>query len=335
MRAVRLIELNKPLVEVEVEEPQLGPHDVRVAVGAAGICRSDVHYRSGARPLPGSPPLTPGHEIAGTVTEVGEHVSRLSVGDRVAIHYLVTCGLCEPCLGGLEPFCEPGEMVGLDRDGGYAESVTVPSRNAYLLPDSIPFEVAAIMMCSTSTSLHALRRGRLRHGESVAVFGCGGLGVSAIKLARALGAGEIYGVDINEDKLAIAEGLGATPVPFSGAHHIEADVALELVGLPETMKAAVASLRVRGRAVAVGITDEAFELNSYTDLVLREAEVVGAVDHLGSEIAELIEMVDEGTLDLSDVVTATVPLDADAINDTLDRLETFDAGVRTVIKPEP
>lgn len=333
MKAIRLVEIGAALVEEEVEEPLLGPHDVRVEVEAAGICRSDVHYRSGARPLPSPPPLTPGHEIAGTVREVGEHVSRLSKGDRVAIHYLVTCGLCDMCLAGLEPFCEPGEMIGLDRDGGYAETVTIPARNAYRLPESIPFDVASIMMCSTSTSLHALRRGRFVEGESVAVFGCGGLGVSAIKLARALGAGEVFGVDISDDKLAIAESLGATPVPFAKAHRIEADVALELVGLPETMKAAVGCLGVRGRAVAVGITDDVFDLNSYTDLVMREGEIVGAIDHLGSEIGELIEMVDSGVLDLSDVVTATVSLEAEVINETLDRLESFEAGVRTVIKP--
>lgn len=334
MKAIRLVETTAPLVEEQVEEPPLGPHDVRVEVEAAGICRSDVHYRSGARPLPGSPPLTPGHEIAGTIREVGEHVSRVGEGDRVAIHYLVTCGLCEPCLAGLEPFCEPGEMIGLDRDGGYAESVTVPSRNAFVLPESIPFDVAAIMMCSTSTSLHALRRGRLAEGEAVAVFGCGGLGISAIKLSKVLGAGEVFGIDISDEKLDIAQDLGATPVPFAKADRIEADVALELVGLPETMKAAVACLRPRGRAVAVGITDSPFELNSFTDLALKEAEIIGAVDHVGSEIAELIDMADEGTLDLSDAVTATIPLDADAINEVLGRLESFDSGVRTVIKPE-
>lgn len=332
VKAVRLVELKQPLVMVDVEEPHLGPHDVRVAVEAAGICHSDAHYRSGARPIPGMP-LTPGHEIAGTITDVGEHVSRVDVGDRVAIHYLVSCGLCEPCLEGLEQFCEPGEMIGLDRDGGYAEAVTIPARNAYVLPESIPFEVGAIMMCSTSTSLHALRRARFVSGESVAVFGCGGLGVSAIKLARALGAGQVYGIDISDDKLALAEQLGGVPIPSAKAHRIEVDVALELVGLAETMEAAVGCLAVRGRAVAVGIADEDFSMNAFTGLTQKEAEILGAADHLGSEIAELIELVDGGDLDLSDVVTATVPLEAGAINDALDRLESFEGGVRTVVTP--
>lgn len=224
-------------------------------------------------------------------------------------------------------------MIGFDRDGGYAESVVIPARNAHRLPETIPFEVAAIMMCSTSTSLHALRRGRLSEGEDVAVFGCGGLGVSAIKLALALGAGEVYGIDVNKEKLEVAEGIGAIPIPFNKAHRIDVDVALELVGLPETMEAAVKCLKTGGRAVAVGITSETFPLDSFHDLTVKEAEILGAADHLSSEIDELIGMVDEGTLDLSDVVTGTVALEADAINEVLDRLESFSGGVRTVITP--
>ena len=189
------------------------------------------------------------------------------------------------------------------------------------------------MMCSTSTSLHALNRGRMAEGESVAVFGCGGLGVSAIKLALALGAGEVYGIDINEEKLDVAEGLGAIPTPFERAHRIEAHVALELVGLPETMEAAVKCLKAGGRAVAVGITSGTFPLDSFHDLTVKEAEILGAADHLASEIDELIGMVDKGRLDLSDVVTGKVPLEADAINEVLDSLESFTSGVRTVIEP--
>lgn len=332
MRAVRLVEPGKPLIDAEVEVPRVGPHDVELRVEAAGICHSDVHYRAGTRPVPGLP-LTPGHEVAGTVSAVGSHVKRIRPGDRVAIHYLISCGVCERCLQGLEQFCEPGLMIGLDRDGGYAEAITVPERNAFPIPASIPVEIAAIMMCSSVTSLHALRRGRMEPGESVAVIGVGGLGISAIKIAFALGASEVFAVDTNPEKLKIAQDLGATPVPVHKVKTIGADVALELVGLPETMRGAVDALGVRGRAVAVGITHEPFPLGSFDDLVLREAEVIGAGDHLSSEIDELIEMVDSGAIDLSEVVTATVPLAATAINQTLDRLEAFEAGLRTVIKP--
>jgi len=332
MRAVRLTAPTHRLAEFYIEATPLGPDDVEVRVKAAGICRSDVHYRAGTRPVPRLP-ITPGHEIAGTVSSVGTGVSGVAVGDRVALNYLISCGDCEPCLIGLEQFCTTGQILGLSRDGGYAESVVVPARNAFRIPDSLPMEVAAIMMCSSATSLHALRRGRFLPGETVAVFGCGGLGMSAIKIAIALGAERVYGVDINTDKLAMVEELGAVPVPFDQAGTVSVDVALELVGLPATMKAAVACLAVRGRAVAVGITHDPFPLDSFGDLVLREAEVIGSSDHLADEIDELIDMFDRGLLDLSDVVTSTIPLEAATINEAMDRLETFQGGVRTVITP--
>lgn len=332
MKAIRLFQPGQRLVETDIDPAPLGPKDVSVRIEAAGICRSDVHYRSGARPV-ARLPVTPGHEVSGVVEGVGEHVTRVSVGDRVAAHYLVSCGECASCKKGREQFCESGEMIGLDRDGGYAELITVPERNLYEVPEQVPFEVAAIMMCSSSTSLHALRRGRFAEGESVAVVGCGGLGMSAIKIAFALGADEVFALDINKEKLAMASDLGATPVGFGDHHDLSVDVALELVGLPETMRAAVDVLGVRGRAVAVGITDRAFPLNSFADLVMREAEVIGAMDHLGSDIEELFGMVVEGRIDLSDVVTGTVSLDATEVNDALDRLEAFEGGIRTVIKP--
>lgn len=332
MRAIRLVEHESPLVEVEVELAPLGANEVEVEVGAAGICRSDVHYRSGVRPVPFLP-VTPGHEVAGTITSVGSAVTDRSVGERVALHYLISCTTCRECRAGREQFCDGGAMIGLDRDGGYAESIIVPARNALPVPGEIPTEIAAIMMCSSSTSLHALRRGRFQAGESVGVVGCGGLGMSAIKIAQALGASRVIAVDIDQAKLDTAEDLGAIPMSPERARMASVDVALEMVGLPETMRTAIDMLGVQGRAVAVGISHDSLSLHSFNDLVMREAEVIGAMDHFAAEIEELFEMVVAGDLDLSDVITATVPLEAGAINETMDRLEAFDAGVRTVIIP--
>jgi propanol-preferring alcohol dehydrogenase len=332
VKAIRLVEHKSPLLEVDVEVPPLRPDEVEVMVEAAGICRSDVHYRSGIRPVPFLP-VTPGHEVAGTIAAVGTAVTDRSVGDRVALHYLISCGSCRDCRAGREQFCEGGAMIGLDRDGGYAESITVPARNAMLVPDEIPTEIAAIMMCSSSTSLHALRRGRFEAGESVGVVGCGGLGMSALKIAQALGASRVIAVDIDRAKLDTAEDLGAIPMTPERARMASVDVALELVGLPETMRTAIDMLGTQGRAVAVGISHDSLPLHAFNDLVMREGEVVGAMDHFASEIEELFGMVVTGDLDLSDVITANIALEAGAINETMDRLEAFDAGVRTVITP--
>lgn len=340
MRALRIEAVGSPLVQVDLPDPSPGPGDVVVAVEAAGICRSDVHYRSGTRSVPRLP-LVPGHEIAGTIDDVGGDVDEALIGRRVCVHYLVTCGTCDRCLGGAEQFCRTGAMVGLDRAGGYAERVVVPARNTHAIPDGVPTEVAAIMMCSTATSFHALRRADLRVGDRVAVFGAGGLGTSAIRLAVVMGASEIIAVDINAGRLAVAEAHGAVAVP-AGDDAVAAvldaapdgvDVALELVGDHEVMRSAVAVLAPQGRAVAVGITHGEFGLDPFRDLIGREADIRGASDHLGSEIDELLRMVADGTLDLSDVVTGSVPLEAAPVNEALDGLERFGDGIRTVITP--
>lgn len=342
MRAIQIVEIGGPLEEREIPVPRVGEQDVLVRVKAAGICHSDAHYRSGNSPV-GPLPITPGHEVAGVVEEVGCRVSDVGPGDRVCLHYLTSCGDCHYCAVGSEQFCVEASMIGKYRDGGYAEYIAVPARNAVSLPQEISFEQGAVMMCSSATSFHALRKGRLQAGETVAVFGVGGLGMSAIQLARAMGALDVYAVDINTKRLSIAEDLGAIPVDGSQGDPVErirrqtdgrgVDVALELIGLPRTMHQAVASLNVFGRAVLVGIASEPLSIDTYTELLGRESEVIGAADHLLQELPLLIEYARRGILDLSDVITRTVPLDADVINESLDRLQVFGGGVRTVITP--
>jgi propanol-preferring alcohol dehydrogenase len=234
-------------------------------------------------------------------------------------------------------------MIGKHRDGGYAEYIAVPARSVVSLPDEIPFEHGAVTMCSSATSFHALRKARLKPSQTVAVFGTGGLGMSAIQLARVLGAWEVYAVDINEGKLKEAEKLGAIPVnaansdPVSEIHRLTGgkgvDVALELIGLPLTMRQAVRSLAIFGRAVIVGVSAQPFEVDSYRELVGKEAEVIGCSDHLLQELPLLLEFSRRGSLDLSRVATHTVPLQAEAINETMDALEQFGGDIRTVITP--
>jgi propanol-preferring alcohol dehydrogenase len=342
MRALRLVAPGRPVELHDVPVPSLGPRDVLVRVRAAGICHSDAHYRAGrspARPLP----LVLGHEVAGEVERVGERVTLVRPGDRVCLHYLIACADCYHCSRGSEQFCRNGSMIGHFRDGGWAEYIAVPERNAVRLPDEIPFEHGAVLMCSSATSLHALHKGRLAGGESVAVFGVGGLGMSAVQLARALGALDVFAVDLDDGKLAMARDYGAIAVHADREDPVAAilestagrgvDVALELIGLPLTMRQAVQALAVQGRAVVAGLADRPLELDTYRDLLGKEAELVGANDHLLQELPLLLELARRRRLDLSRVVARTVPLDADAVNEVLDELDRFGAPVRTVIVP--
>jgi 2-desacetyl-2-hydroxyethyl bacteriochlorophyllide A dehydrogenase len=342
MRALRLVRPNHPLELHDVRIPAIGARDVLVRVRAAGICHSDAHYRGGRSPV--SPlPLTLGHEVAGVVEDVGAGVTTVHPGDRVCLHYLTACADCYHCSRGSEQFCRTGSMIGHFRDGGWADYIAVPERNAVRLPDEISFEHGAVLMCSSATSLHALRKARLTGGETVAVFGVGGLGMSAIQLARALGALDVYAVDLDERKLALAESLGATPVRAGMGDPVATirrqtrgrgvDVALELIGLPLTMNQAVQSLAVQGRAVIAGLAQESLTLDTYRDLLGREAELIGANDHLLQELPLLLDFARRRSLDLSQIVTRTVPLEAEAVNGVLDELDRYGAPVRTVILP--
>lgn len=342
MRAVRMVAVGKPLEMFDLPIPKVGDRDVLVRVRAAGVCHSDVHYRAGkspVRPLP----LTLGHEVAGVVEAVGNATRRIKPGDRVVLNYMITCGDCIHCNRGSEQFCTSGLMIGHYTNGGYADYIVMPERGVLVLPEEIPFDQGATLMCASATSFHALRKARLKAGETLAIFGAGGLGMSAIQLGRILGAQEVYAVDINPAKLQLAAHYGAIPINArdgdpadqirsrTGGRGVE--VCVELIGLAETMKQALKSLAIQGRVVIAGIGDQPLPVNTYYELIGPEVEIIGSNDHLLQELPQLIELARRGALDLSQVVSRTIPLDADEINRALDALENFSSDVRTVIAP--
>ena len=340
MTAFRLEQVGSPLAQREVPGPLPAPGEVAVHVRAAGICHSDAHYRSGESPT-GELPLTLGHEVAGVVAAVGTGVRQERIGERVCLHYLVTCGRCYYCRRGLEQFCEHGEMIGKHRDGGFAEQITVPERNALRLPPSVSFEHGAVLMCSAATSLHALRKARLAPAERVAVFGVGGLGMSAVQLAGTLGALEVFAVDLDAEKLRVAESYGAVPVDAAREDPVEVirshtggrgvEVALELIGHPETVRGALLSLAPTGRAAVAGIGDLPVSIHTYREIIGTEAEIIGVSDHTREELELLLELAARGALDFSGIVTEELPFDIEALNRRLDNLDAYASAVRAVM----
>jgi propanol-preferring alcohol dehydrogenase len=336
------VQVGKPLEHAYIPIPQIGPSDVLVRVAAAGICHSDVHYRAGISKIDDLP-LTLGHEIAGRVEEAGRDVTHVSAGDRVCVHYLVHCGSCEFCVRGSEQFCRSGQMIGKHRDGGYAEFIKVPGENAFPLRDDIPFEVGAIMMCSSATALHALNKARFKAGESIAIFGFGGLGFSALQLALAFDCGDVYVVEINPAKLASAANMGAIAIDARTADPVEqiqeatagkgVDVSLELIGSAKTMRQAVSCLGPLGRAVLVGLTNESMSIFPYPELINKEAEIIGVSDHLATELPALLEFARNGKLRFPPETLRVVDLDAAQVNAALDALQDSIDHVRTVIVP--
>lgn len=342
LKAIQLVAPGSPVELREVPVPPVGPRDVLIRVRAAGICHSDAHYRAGwspARQLP----RTLGHEVAGDVEQVGADVQRARPEDRVCVHYLISCGACYHCNRGQEQYCETGAMVGQHRPGGWAEFIVVPERNAVPLPAGISFPHAAVLMCSSATALHALKRGRLSGGDRVAVFGVGGLGMSAVQLARALGASDVFAVDLDPHKLELAARFGAVAIDARRGDPVAAirertsgrgvDLALELIGLPVTMGQVLRVLAIQGRAVVAGLADKPMAVDTYRELLGPEAELLGANDHLLQELPLLLDLAERGSLDLGPVVERSVPLEAGPVNGVLDALDRFAAPTRTVIEP--
>lgn len=337
MHAIQLTSAARPLADIEVEITEPAPGEVQVRVAAAGICHSDVHYRSGHRPLDTLPVIL-GHETSGTISAVGEGVDPGRLAERVALHYVVSDGTCARCLRSGEQFCENYEMLGVTVGGGFAEAINVPAQNAIEIPEEIPTAHAAVMMCSTATALHALHKGRLEVGDSVAVFGVGGLGMSAVQLALALGAERVVAVDIDEQRLGTAADLGAEPVLASRAAealggHDGTEVSLDLVGSFEVLHSAIDATPPGGRVVSVGLTDGTMDLDPFADLIKREVELIGSNDHLAADIHELFAIAESGGLSLEQVVTGEVDLDAAAVNGVMDVMERYGPGIRTVIVP--
>jgi 2-desacetyl-2-hydroxyethyl bacteriochlorophyllide A dehydrogenase len=342
MKSVRLVEIGKPLELQEIPIPNIGENDILVRVRAAGICHSDAHYRAGRSSM-SALPLTLGHEVAGVVEKIGAQVMYVKVGDRVCLHYNISCGVCDACKSGNDQFCETVKMLGHHVDGGYAEYIAVPARNAIPLPEEIPFEAGATLMCASATAYHTLQKAKVKAGETVAIFGVGGLGLSAIQLAKAFGAVEVYAVDIQQDKLELASEYNAVPIDASRMDAVEeirkltkgrgVNVAIEMIGLRKTMEQAIDSVGNLGRAVMVGLNQESISINTYMQVLGKEAEIIGSNDHLLQELPLLVDLARRKILDTSHVVSQTIPLDADKINQRLDDLENFTSDVRVVIVP--
>jgi propanol-preferring alcohol dehydrogenase len=303
VHSVRLHQLQHHLVDETLPDPRPGEGEVLVEIHAAGICHSDAHYRAGAGRV--NLPLTLGHEIAGVVAGTGE---------RVALHYLMP----------------NGDMLGKERDGGYAQKIVVPATNAVPIPDEVSFEQAAVMMCSTATAWHALKLATIIPGESVALLGFGGLGVSAAGLARIAGAGRVIAVDVVAEKRALARTFGAeaaaSPEVLDGI-----DVVLDFAGHPATTLAALRALSPGGRLILVAINLRSLQLDPYSDVLTKERHIIGCADHTRDELVEVLELARCGALDMSRAITRRVPLEARAINEVLDDLERGTTHLRTVI----
>jgi S-(hydroxymethyl)glutathione dehydrogenase/alcohol dehydrogenase len=357
LRAAVLTEYGQPLAVEELTSPDLGPTDVRLQVDASGVCHSDLLIQQGTIPFP--LPVILGHEGAGTVVEVGDSVTRVKVGDRVICSFVPSCGACWYCLQGRSNLCEGlidtmltsrgtradgATAFGMSGLGTFADELTTDQGMVVAVQTDLPAEQLALIGCGVTTGVGAaLNTARVHPGSSVAVIGCGGVGQAVIQGARIAGAARIFAVDPLDHKRRTAQGFGATDVidPAS-ADPVEqirdatsgrgTDYAFEVLGRPETITQAYATIAKGGTAVIIGMPPlDATVTFSAVELMTNDKRITGCFygsANVRRDFPRFVELAETGRLDLEAMVTRRI--DLAEVNAALDAVERGDV-IRSVI----
>jgi len=343
MRAALFESYGQPLKISDIPEPACPEHGVVVQVKATGLCRSDWHGWMGHDPDV-KPPHVPGHEFAGLVAAVGRDVVDWEPGDRVTLPFVCACGRCPQCLGGHHQVCDRQIQPGVTQWGAFAERVAVPFADINLvrLPDAVDFVTAASLGCRFATAFRAVvDRGRAAPGEWVAVYGCGGLGLSAVMIADAVGA-QVVGIDIAKEKLNLARAVGAKVVidasrvdnVVAAVHEITrggAHMTVDALGSPTTCFNAIQSLRKRGRHVQAGLllaTQRTPPL-PMDRVVAQELAILGTHGMPAHRYPAMLAMIAAGKLQPAKLIGRTVDLETGM--EALQQMDRFEAIGVTVI----
>jgi NAD+-dependent secondary alcohol dehydrogenase Adh1 len=330
MKAARLHAYREPLKLDEVDEPKaLGPLDVVVRIGAAGLCRTDLHIQEGqwAEKSGVKLPYTPGHENAGWIEEIGSAVTNVQKGDTVIVHPYITCGLCSACRRGDDMHCENGSFPGIDRDGGFAEFLLTSARSVVKLgPGLEPKDIAALADAGL-TAIHAVKKAIpvLEPGTTAVVIGAGGLGHIGIQCLKAMTSATVIVVDPSEEALALAGEMGADQtVKVDGSKHVEtvkemtdgfgAEAIIDFVGEKGAIEDGIAMVRDGGFYYVIGY-GENIDIPTI-DVISREISFIGNLVGTYTDLEELMTLTAQGQVTLH---TSTYPLDA--INDAMADLE--------------
>ena len=363
MRAAVVYEFGKPaqITELVQDPPKAG--EVRVKMGAAGVCASDNHLKNGTAVLP--LPVALGHEGAGTVVEVGEGVTTVMPGDRCILSFVSNCGHCRTCRTGMPNICETNLETGprqydgtfrlhdgdvdvgqMSKLGVFAETIVVPQQACHPMPDAVPFPVGALIGCCVTTGVGSIiNNPAARPGMRVAVFGCGGVGLNVIQGAALVGASRIIAVDIYDHKLEFAYKFGATDVINSReVEPVEAikeltgdgvDMAVDSFGSTSVIADAVKALRRGGTAVMVGLVPVGDTAPvDVIDMIRGQKTLVGSYYGSASPHETFEKLVDyylRGRIDIEGLITRTYTLDQ--LNDGLDAIERGEDGRGVIVFP--
>ncbi|MGD9333017.1 MAG: zinc-dependent alcohol dehydrogenase family protein [Desulfobacterales bacterium] len=338
MRAALFEAFEGPIAVEDLPDPTPAPDGVVIQVQACGICRSDWHGWMGHDPMIRLPHV-PGHELAGVIEAVGRDVAYWYPGDRVTLPFVCGCGRCPPCLSGHHQVCDHQFQAGFTNWGAFAERVAVRYADVNLvrIPEAIDFVTAASLGCRFATAYRAvIFQGRTAPGEWVVVHGCGGVGLSAIMIADAVGA-RVVGIDIKKEKINQARSLGARAVidasrvkdvvqaiqdiTQGGAH-----VAIDALGSPSTCFNAIAGLRKRGRHVQVGLMlgDQRAPRIPMDQVIANELEILGSHGMQAHRYPEMLAMIAAGKLQPAKLIAQTVDLEDGVVElQTMNRFSTI------------
>lgn len=342
MKAAVLHRFKGPIAVEEIADPQCPKDGAIVEIGACGVCRSDHHAWAGVDPDV-ELPWVMGHEFAGHVIETGPDCAT-PIGTRVTAPFILGCGNCPDCASGNGTACDHADVAGFTVPGAFAERIAVPHAeyNLVRLPDELSFDVAAGMGCRVTTAYRALTdRLQLQPGEWIAVHGCGGVGLSAIQIACALGAKPIA-VDISDAALKIAASMGAARCINAKTQDVAAmihdlaeggaDCSIDAMGLTETFMNSLTCLRKLGRQVQVGmpVGSHATVPLPLLDLIYaRQLQLSGSRGIAPAGFAGLLDMVSTGTVDLSSLISNRIALSK--VGDALHEMDNFaNSGVTIV-----
>ncbi len=358
MKAAVLIEAGKPLQIEQVNISNPGPHEVLIRTAACGLCHSDLHFIEGTYPHP--LPAIPGHEAAGIVEAVGSEVRTVKVGDAVVTCLSAFCGHCEYCVTGRMSLClggdtrrKPGESPRLTRPDGsmvnqmlnlsaFAEMMLIHEHACVAINPEMPLDKASVIGCAVTTGAGTIFNAcKVTPGETVAVIGCGGVGLATINAAKIAGAGRIIAADPIPEKRALAIKLGATDVidamADDAAKQIQeltkggVDHAIEAVGRPASGELAVKSLKRGGTATILGMMPLQHSVSLSAMDLLSGKKLQGAImggNRFPVDIPRLVDFYMRGLLDLDSIVSETIPLER--INEGFEQMKRGDAA-RSVI----
>lgn len=324
----------------EVPTPVAGPGQVLIKVAACGVCHTDLHYIEHGVPTVKALPIILGHEASGTIAALGEGVEGPALGTGVLVPAVVTCGTCSFCRDGRENICTSMVMFGNHVNGAYAEYFLAPAKDVFVLPESVSLEAGAVIADAISTPYHAVvNRGKVRPGDTVVVFGCGGVGINAIQIAATCGA-RVVAVDISDRKLEWAKSFGASECVNASEHPTVskiirqltgggADVVFEVIGRPETIESAFDCVRAGGRLVIVGYTDKPVNISA-ARIMFREMEVIGSLGCRCVDYPRIIQMCADGLIKVDEVVTHRF-----ALEDLSDAFAVMKSGesLRSIVVP--